>query len=240
LQTIQGYAEVLGQDDDLRPDTYRTYAREIGGHCGSLLGLLNAMLDVSRLDNGGAGSDTASFDLTLMVSDVCQQAAEAASSTGLSLEWHMPNMRILFQGDEGALRRAFVTIIHKAILASPAGSRVMVRLTVERGGEPCLTVTDAGLGLNDDEVRALQEPLQDRPDDGSLNEDHLGSVSLALVRGLVDLHGGAIAVTTNPGSGTMVQVVLPRHRVLGRNSGATTLTPTPDMTSGGQSPKASD
>ncbi len=221
LQAIQGYATLLEHDDDmLYPDRYRSFAREIGDHSGGLLNLLNTLLDLSRLDQGAEGTVSESFDLTTMMAEICQQAAPAAASGGISWDWHIPNESIWFQGDAGALRRAFVTLIHKAVVVSPPGSTVMVRLTLERGGEPRVSVNDSGLGLNDEELIALQRPLEARPDDGALDHDPLGSVSLALVRGLIDLHGGAIAVTSNPGSGTTVHVTLPRHRVVSRDNAA--------------------
>lgn len=219
LQAIQGYATLLEHDDDmLHPDRYRSFAREIGEHSGGLLNLLNTLLDLSRLDQGAEGTVSESFDLTTMMAEICQQAAPAAAHGGISWDWHIPNESIWFQGDAGALRRAFVTLIHKAVVVSPPGSTVMVRLTLERGGEPRVSVNDSGLGLSDEELIALQRPLEARPDDGALDHDPLGSVSLALVRGLIDLHGGAIAVTSNPGSGTTVHVTLPRHRVLSRDN----------------------
>ncbi|MBB4265425.1 GAF domain-containing protein [Roseospira visakhapatnamensis] len=219
LQAIQGYATLLENDDlAARPDHFKSFAHEIGNHSGTLLNLLNNILDLSRLDHGASGSAGESFDLTTMVAEICQQAATAAAHGGLVWEWHMPNEQILVQGDAGALRRAFETLVYKAIVVSPAGSTVLVRLTMERGGEPRLSVNDSGLGLSDEELLALQRPLEARPHDGTLNDDQLGSVSLALVRGLVDLHGGAIAVTSTPGSGTTVHVTLPRHRVLGHDN----------------------
>jgi len=223
LQAIQGYAELLENDDEpVPPDRYRSFAHEIGNNSGTLLNLLNNLLDLSRLDQVTDGSASDSFDLTMMTTEICQQVAPAAARGGLTWDWHMPNERILFQGDEGALRRAFVTLIRKAVIASPAGSTVIVRLTMERGGEPRLSVSDTGLGLTDEELLALQRPLEVRPDDGTLEEDKLGSVSLALVRGLIDLHGGAIVVASNPGSGTTVNVTLPRHRVVARDNAGST------------------
>ncbi|MBB4286378.1 ATP-binding protein [Roseospira goensis] len=216
LHAIQGFADSLTQDrTETHADRYRDYAGEIRSLSGNLLDLLNDLLDVARLEGGGEPGGSGVFDLTLLVGDICREVRDSGRDHGMAWDWHLPNERILVQGDVGALRHALATLITAALRASLPDGPVMVRLTMERGGEPRVSVSDTGLGLGEDDLIALRRPLDATLAHGG--EPHRG-IGLALVRGLVDLHGGGVTVTSNPDSGTTVHVTLPRHRVVDRDN----------------------
>jgi len=217
LHAIQGFAESLERDTPgHHQDRLGDFATDIRSLSGSLLDLLNDLLDVARLEQGGESSSEA-FDLTLMVSEVCQSLRDARRDHGISWDWHLPNERILIQGDARALRHAVTTLISSALRANPPHGSVMVRLTLEQSGEPRLSVRDVGLGLSEDDLMALRQSL-DETTRGAAGGTSARGLSLALVRGLIDLHGGAVSVSSNPSAGTTVEVTLPRHRVLGHDN----------------------
>ncbi|KAA5605280.1 GAF domain-containing protein [Roseospira marina] len=222
LHAIQGFAGSLESGD--APDTpglhdrYREYAGEIRAMSGGLLDLLNELLDVARLEGVGEMASSSVFDLTLLVGEVCQGLRNSGRGADIAWDWHLPNERILIQGDASALRNALWTLINAALRASPPDGSVMVRLTMERGGEPRISVSDTGLGLGEDDLMALQRPLDAALTHGTGVLEPRRGLGLALARGLIDLHGGGLSVTTNPGSGTTVHVSLPRHRVVDRDN----------------------
>jgi len=220
LHTIQSFADSLETTEPPAIlDRFRDYAGEIRSLSGNLLDLLNELLDVARLDGSGSMGSSAQFDLTLMVGDVCQTLKESGVNQNVSWDWHLPNERILIQGDVAALRHALSTLISAALRASPPNGAVRVRLTMERGGEPHISISDSGLGLGEDDLLALQRPLDASLSTGRGTIDPRRGLGLSLVRGLIDLHGGGVTVTTNPSSGTTVHVTLPRHRVVERDNG---------------------
>jgi len=220
LHTIQSFADSLETTEPPAIiDRFRDYAGEIRSLSGNLLDLLNELLDVARLDGSGSMGSSAKFDLTLMVGDVCQTLSESSRNQNVAWDWHLPNERILIQGDVAALRHALSTLISAALHASPPNGAVRVRLTMERGGEPHISISDSGLGLGEDDLLALQRPLDATLSTGRGTIDPRRGLGLSLVRGLIDLHGGGVTVTTNPGSGTTVHVTLPRHRVVERDNG---------------------
>lgn len=219
LHAIQGFSDSLHVGDGApATDRYRDYAGEIRALSGSLLDLLNELLDVARLDSLSGSRATETFDLTSTLGDVCQSLRESGRDRNVNWDWHLPNERIVIQGDQSALRHAMATLITAALRASPPDGSVAVRLTMERGGEPSIAVSDTGLGLAEDDLIALQRPLDASFMQGSGTGEPRRGLGLALVRGLVDLHGGGVSVMTNPGSGTTVHVTLPRHRVMERDN----------------------
>lgn len=224
LHAIQGFADTLTEDpgEGGRTDRYKDYASEIRGLSGNLLDLLNEVLDIARLDRDGhhTSGPGNEFDLTLMVGEICQQLRASRSGDAITWDWHLPNERIVVRGDVGAMHQALVTLIAAALRASPSNGVVSVRLTMERGGEPRVSVSDSGLGLGEDDLIALRRPLDTTLGRDSASLSPQRGLGLALVRGLVDLHGGGVAVTSNPGSGTTVHVTLPRHRVVSHDNAA--------------------
>ncbi|MQX35763.1 ATP-binding protein [Roseospira navarrensis] len=219
LHAIQGFAESLETGDQaVIADRFREYAGEIRALSGSLMDLLNELLDVARLETGGDPGSAGVFDLTLLVGEVCRALRQSGRDRNVSWDWHLPNERILIQGDEGAIRHALSTLIGAALRASPASGSVMVRVTMERGGEPRVSVSDSGLGLGEDDLMALQRPLDAAVSHAGGSLEPRRGLGLSLVRALIDLHGGGVSVTSNPGSGTTVHITLPRHRVAGRDN----------------------
>ncbi|WP_299438242.1 ATP-binding protein [uncultured Rhodospira sp.] len=219
LHAIESFAETLDQSTGpVRTDRYREYAGKIRDLSGDLLDLLNETLDMTRLERGGEHTDSSVFDLTVMVGDLCRSVQESHRHHDTSWDWHLPNERIMVHGDRDALRHAFLTLITAALRASPAGGMVMVRLVMDRSGEPRLSVSDTGLGLGEEDLMALRRPLDPTlaRDTGTMVPKR--GLGLALARALVDLHGGAVTVTSNPGTGTTVNVTLPRHRVVDRDN----------------------
>ncbi|SDD64921.1 ATP-binding protein [Rhodospira trueperi] len=219
LQAIQGFADTLDQSPgSAKTDRYRDYAGKIRGLSGNLLDLLNEVLDVTRLEQGVNPSASTVFDLTLLIGEICRMLRDTHHHAGVTWDWHLPNERILVQGDHDALRQAFTTLIAAALRATPEGGTIMIRLIMERGGEPRISISDCGLGLDEDDMMSLTRPV------GTPTSQYVGTLEprrglgLALARTLIDLHGGTIAVTSNPGSGTTVQATLPRHRIVARDN----------------------
>jgi light-regulated signal transduction histidine kinase (bacteriophytochrome) len=221
LHAIKGFADNLqGEADPARAETFRKQIDEVRALSGSLVDQLDSLLDVARMDQGASG-DESIFDLTLMVSEVCQSLRGLRGEQDIAWDWHLPNERIHMLGDAAALRHAVTTLIRAALRVSPPHGAVMVRLTLDPNGEPHLSVRDSGLGLADDEIMALRHPLDRASDDAARAGAGSGrGLGLALARGLIDLHGGGVSVSSNPSHGTTIDVTLPRHRVVSHDNDA--------------------
>jgi PAS domain S-box-containing protein len=200
LTAILGFSGLLSRRSDL-PESAMTCVRTIVAGGEQLLGVVNQVLDFSRLDAGQLELDRQPVRLADFVSDTVDVLRGEAAAKGLALEVSVeagsPAWVLL---DAGRARQVLVNLIANAIKFTPAGG---VKVRVSRLGEKQLkiAVTDTGLGI----VPALQDRLFKRFSqvDGSVNRGHGGAgLGLAICKGLVELMGGSIGVRSAQGCGS--------------------------------------
>jgi signal transduction histidine kinase len=112
--------------------------------------------------------------------------------------------------DQRRLKQILVNLLSNAVKFTP--ERGMVTLTVEDGAEPervCFRVRDTGIGIEPDAREQIFEPFTQVDGSFARSQDGTG-LGLALVRRLVQLHGGDISLESRPGEGSTFTVALPR------------------------------
>jgi two-component system NtrC family sensor kinase len=108
--------------------------------------------------------------------------------------------------DEGQIQQALVALFVNAVEAMPGGGSITVRVEPVPGDdEIAITVSDTGMGVASDDIPHLFEPFFTTKTDGK----GVG-LGLSVVYGIVERHGGRIWVTSEPGKGTAIHIVLPR------------------------------
>jgi cell cycle sensor histidine kinase DivJ len=209
LNAVIGFAEILCDRDigDLPAEQQREYPRIIRQSGQRLLGLVNNILDVSRLETGSFEINPQPLDVADLV-DSCRQAmAGDAERAGLELRAELPRAMPEIVADERACRRILLNLISNAIKFSEPGGRVTLSAQFNRTAVT-LSVEDTGIGIAPDELPQLAAPFARA--DACLNREHDGAgLGLSMVQGIARLHGGSMKIESEPGSGTRVSVSLP-------------------------------
>ncbi|HJZ48310.1 MAG TPA: hybrid sensor histidine kinase/response regulator [Roseiflexaceae bacterium] len=145
------------------------------------------------------------YDMVLRLSAELQPQAHAA---GLNLEMSLqPTM--IFSGDAMALEQAFRNLIDNAIKFTPRGGYIRVTLT-DDPARIILRIEDSGIGIPAEALEKIFVPFYQV--DSSLARPYPGAgLGLAIVRHVVDAHGGQVTVRSAPGSGSTFTIVLPRN-----------------------------
>ncbi len=178
--------------------------QESGKH---LLAVINDILDLSKIEAGRivlvrepVGVETVCISATRMVK-------EAAKRKGLTLSMSVEPAELEVPGDARRLKQVLVNLLSNAVKFTPSGGSV--GLTASRAGDLVrLVVSDTGIGIAPEDLPRLFQPFVQL--DSRLAREHEGTgLGLALVRRLVDLHGGRVSVDSTPGEGTKVTVELP-------------------------------
>jgi signal transduction histidine kinase/ActR/RegA family two-component response regulator len=174
-----------------------------------LLALINDILDVARIGAGKVELAPA----PLAVAEACQGAVrlvqESAQRKGLSVHVELDPQVTTLVADERRFKQILVNLLTNAVKFTPAGGHV--GLTVQ--GEPeaervRLTVWDTGVGIALADLEKLFRPFVQLPN--PLSGDHTGTgLGLSLVRGMVELHGGSVAVESVVQQGSRFIVSLP-------------------------------
>jgi signal transduction histidine kinase len=177
---------------------------------GQMSHLLDDLMDCSRIGHGQLSLAMAPCNLR----DVLQRSIEAIrpliDKRGHSLEATLPDAGLPMHGDPARLQQVFTNLLANAVRYTPEGGTI--RLVAETTPQHAVVqVADTGIGMAPESLERLFQPFtQVHALDPGTPQAGLG-IGLALVRGLVELHGGRVeAFSAGLGRGSVFTVVLPR------------------------------
>lgn len=209
LNAINGFSEMLMHEDDMRLDKarrreYATLIRDSGEH---LLNLVNSILDMSKIESGHFEIMPEPFALPDLVAQCVQMMELKASGGCIALGAETAEGVREVVGDKRAYRQILLNLISNAIKFTKPGGSVTVGLRRD-GAWLSLSVTDTGIGISPKDLPRLGSPFfqartsYDRPYEGT-------GLGLSVVKGLVELHGGRVEITSVLGRGTRVTLRMP-------------------------------
>jgi CheY-like chemotaxis protein len=169
---------------------------------------VNDLLDVSRIVTGKMELEPEIMPLDRALESAIDSARLDGRSRGVELESHLERGAWHIKGNPQRVQQIFSNLLSNALKFSPAGSRVEIRL--ERAGDSArVIVADQGEGIAPEVLPYVFERF--RQADSSSRRRHGGlGLGLAIVRSLVDLHGGSVGVTSpGLGRGATFTVTLP-------------------------------
>ncbi|WP_288380623.1 ATP-binding protein [uncultured Massilia sp.] len=207
LAPISAAAELLQR---VKPDEalVRRSSQIIGRQAAHMSGLIDDLLDVSRVTRGLVELAWAPVALREILDDAVEQATPLAQARRHQLDVQGPPDAVQVRGDRKRLVQVLANLLNNAAKYTPEGGSLSLQARVE-GGRACIEVGDNGIGMAPELVaRAFDLFAQaDRSPDRALGGLGLG---LALVRSLVELHGGSVECeSAGPGQGSRFRVWLP-------------------------------
>jgi two-component system, NtrC family, sensor histidine kinase GlrK len=185
-------------------DKQRRLVEIIAAGSDRLLGLVNQILEVSRLRAGVLPINRVRLDLDRVITRAVEELRPTADQTGVTLERERLGDDFWITGDEDRLLQMVVNLVGNAIRFTKRGGRVVARL-VSTGPELEIQVEDTGIGIPVGELPHVFEPYR------QAHADRGGTgLGLAIVRGIAQAHGGRVTVESQEGKGSRFTVLLPR------------------------------
>ncbi len=216
LNAIIGWTHMLRMEK-LEPDVAKRALEAIARNGEAQLALINDILDVSRFVAGKLRIVLARLDVRDAARAAADTAMMAARAKGVELRVELGAEPLLVNGDADRLQQAVWNLVSNAVKFTPAGGHV--RLTAEkRGNLVVVCVADDGIGIPAWFLPHVFERF--RQADSSSIRSHGGlGLGLAIVRHLVEMHGGTVTVASDgEGRGCSFEIVLPAYDVPGGRS----------------------
>jgi CheY-like chemotaxis protein/anti-sigma regulatory factor (Ser/Thr protein kinase) len=172
-----------------------------------LLGIINDILDFSKIEAGKLQIEALPVDVQALLNRAATQVRERAGRKGLILTTEVAsNLPATVQSDPMRLEQVLLNLLSNAVKFTDAG-RVQVSAGLHEG-QLVLSVTDTGIGMTPDQVQSLFRPFEQG--DSSTTRQYGGTgLGLSISKRLVELLGGEIVVTSEPGMGSRFDVILP-------------------------------
>jgi PAS domain S-box-containing protein len=207
LTIIDGAAQRLVRDADrMTPEELRERAGRIRTGVVRLSELVNSTLDSARLDEGRLELDIRSLDLGALVTDVARRLTGMSGAMKLAISG--ADAPIEIEGDARLLDRVFVNLFSNAIKYS-GDSRSIEITFADAPGSVSVSIRDHGIGIPEAEMPKLFQRFYRASTAKNLPGTGIG---LHVVRELVELHGGVVAVRSKVGEGSEFTVRLPRRQ----------------------------
>jgi PAS domain S-box-containing protein len=171
--------------------------------------LIEDLLDVSRIATGKLAIEVRHLDLGAVVSAAAETVSEAAQAKGLRLELHLPDRSPIVRGDRHRLQQVVWNLLSNAIKFTPNGGCIDVTLEA-MPAVARLTVSDTGRGISAALLPQIFERFRQGESVSVRTQGGLG-LGLAIVRHLVELHGGRVGVfSAGEGTGATFTIDLPQ------------------------------
>lgn len=200
-------------------DRYREYLDDIN-HAGTqLLGMINELLDLSRIEAGRFEPQDEDIDIAAAVEEATSSIRPLSDKAGLRLEIAVAGVPVL-RADRRAVYQMLVNLLSNATKFTPEGGRIRIEGTVAPDGGVVLTVADTGCGIAADKLAQVTTPFNADGETRIKNQPNLG-LGLSITKGLIEGHGGRLEIESAEGLGTSVHLAFPPHRT-GTPSGAET------------------
>ncbi|MGP0091562.1 MAG: PAS domain-containing sensor histidine kinase [Xanthobacteraceae bacterium] len=212
LNAIIGFSEMLINEEPMRIDAARRkdYAQLIHDSGNHLLAVVNGILDMSKIEIGNFDVTPEPFAPSHAIINCCDLMALKASEAGIILAVRIPTDLPELIADKRALNQILLNLLSNAIKFTDRGGQVTVSATTQPA-TVALTVEDTGVGIGEADLTRVGDPFfQAR---SSYDRRHSGTgLGLSIVKGLIELHGGRLEISSRLGHGTKVTVHFPRDR----------------------------
>jgi signal transduction histidine kinase len=201
LTTILGYAELLEREEGSLDPRARGFLTSVRAAAAQLARSINNVLDIAQFDAGEVAAEMADVDVDELMAQAVGRWSETAGVQGVTLAAPTGDAVGLMRGDGGRLAEVLDHLTENALRHTPRGGTVT--LSAERAlGEVRLQVADTGRGI----PFHVQAHIFDR---FSGQDQSASGLGLALVKALVELHGGWVALESEPGHGATFTCHLP-------------------------------
>lgn len=212
MNAIVGLCTLLAKDAN-NPERVREHTRKITASSQHLLGLINDILDMSKIESGKTTLNISEIHLAELVNEIATIMRPQAKARDQEFEISVADMRnehIL--GDKLRINQILINLLSNAVKYTPVGGRILLQIRQlpqekKNYAHFRFVVQDNGNGMSEDYLKIIFEPFT-REENDTVNKIQGTGLGMAITKNLVDLMGGTISVESKIGEGTTFTVEL--------------------------------
>jgi len=215
LNAIIGFSELM-IDEKFGPisnERYRDYMRDINRSGNHVLDLVNDLLDISKIEAGEQEMTYEAVSLNDVLGESVALMQPQANRERVIIRSSFASRLPEVVADLRSVRQIALNLLSNAVRYTNAGGQVIVSTSLESSGDIVMRVRDTGVGMTPAEVEQALKPFKQintikRPRGGGTG------LGLPLTKAMVEANRARFAIHSNPGEGTLVEIVFPSTRVL--------------------------
>jgi two-component system phosphate regulon sensor histidine kinase PhoR len=209
LTSISGFSELL-LDPTINHEQSEEYATIILKESNRLSDLINKFLDISKIEAGKSQAKKMPMQIRDVVDKVLDVNLHQAEKKGIAVSVKVsPNLPLVF-GDRDMLEQVILNLFNNAVKYSPENTAIEIRLK-ERENEVIVEVEDNGYGISEKSLPRIFDKFYRVTDNEKVREITGTGLGLSLVKEIVEIHDGTIAVKSKLGEGSTFSFTIPKY-----------------------------
>ncbi|MEY4706774.1 MAG: hypothetical protein RJB58_497 [Pseudomonadota bacterium] len=215
LNAIMGFSEVMKDEHlgQVHNPRYLGYAADIHSSGRYLLGIINDILDLSKIEAGKMSVENAEqFPLRHSLEGSLAMVSDLGEKYGVHVIGELPPDHVQLVAVDRMIRQIMINLLGNAIKFTPIGGSVRVSGAALDCGGYAVTVQDSGIGMTEDEITQAMTPFGQV--ENKMTATHNGTgLGLPLAKAMLELHDGTLAISSMPGRGTRIVLNFPASRI---------------------------
>lgn len=214
LNAIIGFSETINHEvfGPIGHEKYAEYICDIGASGQHLHDLIKDMLDISAIEAKKMILYEADISISDLVSESIRLVQMRADQGRVKISTQLEDDIPAVFADERRMKQILTNLLTNAVKFTPVGGAVGIHVCAPAGGGHVFTITDNGIGMSEKDLAKAMEQFGQVG--RGLGSKHEGTgLGLPLTKGLIELHGGALEITSKKNTGTTITVAFPAHRI---------------------------
>ena len=202
----------IALNDPETPEKTKTYLHKIGASADHLLGLINDILDMSRIESGRLTLKHEEFSFRKLIEAINTMFSSQCMDKGLEYSCRILNdVDDHYIGDSMKLRQVLINILGNAVKFTPEGGKVSMEVEKKASYEGktalCFTIADTGIGMSKDFLPKIFETFT-QEDSSSTSKYGSSGLGMAITKNIVEMMNGNIEVESKKGKGSTFRVTV--------------------------------
>jgi adenylate cyclase len=215
LNAIIGFSEMMESEllGRISPPKYKEYAQDIHLMGRHLLGIVDQVLDMAKIESGKVELHEQRIDVAAATEDCVRVVRTAYRLRGAEIALELPEQWPQLDADLRMLRQMIVNLLSNAIKFTPADGKIRISGQVGGRGEFRLCISDTGVGMGRRELVEALKPFRSGSHSIASETEGIG-LGLPLTKAMIELHGGRLELESTRKRGTAATLVFPAARVV--------------------------